>query len=118
MSEGSGSGGSGSSEDQLRREIEEKDAMLSSLKAKTKLYIQKLQKESTEKLEEERDHVKQLQGKVEAARTYISKQRDESQALTASKEALQRDFDTLKAQSTAHQVFLNKYIIVNRPNDK
>jgi hypothetical protein len=94
----------GSTEEQLRRQLEEKDEILSSLKAKTKLYIQKLQKESIEKLNEEKEAVKQLHVKVEAARTYISKQRDQSQALIASNDALHKELDALTTQCSLDKV--------------
>lgn len=94
----------GGTEVELRKQLEEKDNVLSTLKSKTKLYIQKLQKDNIEALESERENVKQLQGKVEAARAYISKQRDQNQSLTVSKEALQNELDTLQHQFSLEKV--------------
>jgi len=101
MTEGNVPDGTGTVEEQLRKQLEEKDIMLSTLKSKTKLYIQKLQKEGADKLEEEKENVKQLQGKVEAARAYISKQRDQCQVLTTSNEALTQQLESLQTQNKA-----------------
>ena len=90
--------------EELRQQLEEKDTVLATLKSKTKLYIQKLQKESTEKLEAEQESVKQLQGKVEAARTYIAKQRDQNQSLTSKNEELTKELEALQAERSSAQV--------------
>lgn len=99
-------------EEELRKQLDERDSMLSSLKAKTKLYIQKLNKDSTDKLAEEKEMVRQLQGKVEAARVYISKQREQSQDLATSNETLQKELSTLQSQCKLDKVWLIIYNVI------
>ena len=91
----------------LRKKLEEKDNILSSLKVKTKSYIQKLQREHTEALDAEKETVKQLQSKVEAAREFISKQRDQGQALITRNEELEKTMIELNSQLAASQVNLH-----------